>query len=153
MDISEKVAYLKGLAEGLEISDSSDEGRILLSILDVLSEMADAIDSLEFDVDVLTEEIDEIDEDLDFVFEDNYSDHEFASPSVCRDYLPDYFYDDDYEGEFYEVTCPNCGQKIILDEEMLDEGEVSCSNCHDILELDFDNIFDGEEDYVEDEDI
>ena len=34
-ELKTDIAYLQGLAEGLEIDDNSKEGRILVSILDV----------------------------------------------------------------------------------------------------------------------
>ena len=36
MEISEKVAYLKGLAEGLQLDGETKEGKVLLAIIDVL---------------------------------------------------------------------------------------------------------------------
>ena len=36
MTVSEKVAYLKGLAEGLGIKDSTNEGKLMLAVIDVL---------------------------------------------------------------------------------------------------------------------
>ena len=38
MNISEKVAYLKGLAEGLELEDSK-EGKLIKGIIDVLDDI------------------------------------------------------------------------------------------------------------------
>ena len=43
MDISKKVAYIKGLADGLELDKESKEGKIIAAMLDVLDEMADTI--------------------------------------------------------------------------------------------------------------
>ena len=42
----QRVSYLRGLAEGLKISDSTDEGKVLLSIIDTLDEIVEAIDLL-----------------------------------------------------------------------------------------------------------
>ena len=39
----EEVAYLKGLAEGLEISKETKEGKIIHKIIDVLENFADSI--------------------------------------------------------------------------------------------------------------
>ena len=43
MGISEKVAYLKGLAEGLKLDAESNEGKLFAAIIDVLDSMADEI--------------------------------------------------------------------------------------------------------------
>ena len=40
MEISEKVAYLKGLAEGLNLDTDSKEGKLIAAIIDVLDEMS-----------------------------------------------------------------------------------------------------------------
>ena len=41
MEISEKVAYLKGLAEGLNLDTDSKEGKLIAAIIDVLDDMAE----------------------------------------------------------------------------------------------------------------
>lgn len=40
MSMMESVSYLKGLAEGLGIDDSTKEGKLLSAIVDVLDDMA-----------------------------------------------------------------------------------------------------------------
>ena len=40
MEIMEKVAYLKGLVEGMEIDTGKKEGKILAAIIDVLEELS-----------------------------------------------------------------------------------------------------------------
>ncbi len=40
MEITEKVAYLKGLAEGLGLDAQTKEGKILQTVIDVLDDMA-----------------------------------------------------------------------------------------------------------------
>ena len=48
MELSKKVAYLKGLMEGLKIDDSTNEGKILTIMADILDEMSvDALLALE----------------------------------------------------------------------------------------------------------
>ena len=43
----EEVAYLKGLAEGLEIGKESKEGKIIHKIIDVLESFAESIVELD----------------------------------------------------------------------------------------------------------
>ena len=40
MEITEKVAYLKGLAEGMELDTEKKEGKLLSAIIDVLDDIA-----------------------------------------------------------------------------------------------------------------
>ena len=47
MEISEKVAYLKGLAEGLALDTESKEGKLIAAIIDVLDDMSGKFEDLE----------------------------------------------------------------------------------------------------------
>ena len=47
MEISEKVAYLKGLAEGLNLDTESKEGKLIAAIIDVLDDMAEKFADVE----------------------------------------------------------------------------------------------------------
>ncbi len=51
--LSEEVAYLRGLAEGLEIESETKEGKIICKIIDVLENMADTLDDMQEDYDEL----------------------------------------------------------------------------------------------------
>lgn len=150
-DILNKVSYLKGLAEGMNISDKSDEGKLIAKLIDVLSDAADEIDALWAKNDELEMRLEELDEemyaaemDIDAIYDDIEGD--FNSD--------DYDYDgyDDDEGDFdefldsldddddlFEITCPECGEDVVVDFEMLDEeGNIVCPNCHRDIELEFD---------------
>ena len=47
MTVTEQVAYLKGLAAGLEIGTSNKEGRLLCEMLNTLEALADAVVDLQ----------------------------------------------------------------------------------------------------------
>ena len=130
MTILEKVAYLRGLSEGLGIDESSKEGRVLKAIIDVLDDISLTVTDLEDDVAELSDGLDEIDEDLGALEEEFYGD-ECDDECSCED-------DDDEDDELYEVTCPACGDSIYVNEEMLDEGETTCPGCGETLEFDLD---------------
>ncbi len=125
MTISEKVAYLKGLMDGLDLGDSK-EARVLKAVADVLDDMALSVEDLESSVDELSEQVDSIDEDLGELEEDLYGDEDDDDDCDCDD------------EELYEVECPSCHDTICVDEEMLDEGEMECPNCGQLLEFDLD---------------
>lgn len=128
MTISEKVAYIKGLAEGLELDSADKNSKVLTAIIELLEDVALTVEDLEDGCAELCEQIDAVDEDLsnleDFVYddEDEFDDDE-------------YFDEDD---ELYEVECPACRDIVYLDEGMLEEGEIACPNCGTNLEFDFD---------------
>ncbi len=62
--ILERVAYLKGLADGLKINTKSDEGKLLLETIDILEELALAIDDVEYRQDLIIEDMEDMDMDL-----------------------------------------------------------------------------------------
>ena len=132
MTTTEKVAYLKGLAEGLGIDDSTKEGRVLKEIINVLDDMALSVADLESDYIELSGQVDEIDEDLGALEEDFYDLDDDDSTCDCCD---DEEFDDE---EIYEVKCPTCGEEICIDAGMLDEGKMTCPSCGELLEFDFD---------------
>ena len=76
MTITEKVAYLKGLMEGMKIDPESNEGKLWKAIMDVLADLALSVEDLEDYTSELTEQVDAIDEDLDQLEMDYYEDYE-----------------------------------------------------------------------------
>ena len=62
--VSEKVAYLNGLMEGLGIGDATPEGKMIGKIVEVLEDMAQAMDEMDEMVAELDERVDELDIDL-----------------------------------------------------------------------------------------
>ncbi len=126
MTITEKVSYLRGLLEGLDVNKDTKEGKIFLAIADVLDDMALTVADLEDETAALSEQIDLIDEDLSMLEDDVYEDDDEDED------------DDDFEDELFEVTCPNCGDTIYVDEGMLEEGSIRCPNCNELLEFDID---------------
>ena len=126
MTITVKVAYLRGLAEGMKLDSSTNEGKLTLAIIDTLDDIALTVSDLEDTVAELSAQVDEIDDDLGELEDEVYSDG-------CDDE------DEDFDDTLYEVECPSCGDIICLDEEMLDEGEIDCPNCGEKLEFDFED--------------
>lgn len=64
MKLSEKVAYLKGLGDGLKLDPEKSESKLITGIIDVLEEVAEAIDLNTNDILEMTDRVDEIDMDL-----------------------------------------------------------------------------------------
>ena len=65
MTISEKVAYLKGLAEGLNLDvEKSKEGKLISVMIGILEEVGLSIEDLEENALALGEEIDVLSDDL-----------------------------------------------------------------------------------------
>ena len=89
MDICEKIAYIKGLADGLDLDTNSKEGKIIAAIVDLLGD--------------ITEEICDIEDACDELYE-------VECPS-CNDII--YLDADMLEDE--GIDCPNCGTHLEFD--------------------------------------
>ncbi len=142
MKLTEKMSYLKGLLDGLEIDNSTKEGKALMQMADVMSELVIYVEDLQAQVDELTELCDILDEDLGQVEDDIYEEDDEIDCGNCdewNDEDDEYDFDED-EDELYEVTCPSCHDTILIDEGMLEEGSINCPNCDEILEFDYDNL-------------
>lgn len=118
--LTEKMAYINGLAEGLDIDETTKEGKLLLAIVEAISDMADEISEISDLHEETQMQLDEVDEDLDALEEYVYDDEE---------------YDDDEE---FAVECPSCHDMIYLDPELIeDEDKITCPNCGEEIELEF----------------
>lgn len=107
MDLKERVAYLQGMAAGFKFNGSSKEEKIMLGILEVLSEMAGKITDIETNYDEIEEYIECLDEDLSEV-----------EAEIFGDYEED---DDDYDYDDDECCCCGCED----DSEFDDDDEVT----------------------------
>ena len=126
MTISEKVAYLKGLAEGLDIdTEKSKEGKLISVMIGILEEIGLSIEDLEENTQALGEEIDVLSDDLsdveDVVFDEDEDEDED---------------DEDYDDDWFEVECPTCEEPLVIDDKALADGMIQCPNCHDKFALD-----------------
>ena len=126
MTISEKVAYLKGLAEGLNLdTEKSKEGKLISVMIGILEEIGLSIEDLEENTQALGEEIDVLSDDLsdveDVVFDEDEDEEE---------------YDEDKDDNWFEVECPTCEEPLVIDDKALADGMIQCPNCHDKFALD-----------------
>ena len=60
MSVSEKVAYLRGLMEGLDIDDDKKEGKMFAAIIDALDEIASDLSDIDEDLEDLTDYVEEL---------------------------------------------------------------------------------------------
>lgn len=145
MNLTDKMAYLRGMVDGMELDlTSTKEGKVLGQLLDVMQEMTSYVVDLQTQVDELTEVCDLLDQDLgeleEIVYDEDDEDEDEFDP-----------YDDEEEPEeddeiLYEAVCPSCNNVIALSESVLEEGEMPCPCCGEMLEFDYSDLsFDGEE--------
>ena len=132
MNLTDKMAYLCGMVDGMELDlTSSKEGKVLGKILDVMQEMTAYIVDLQTQVDELTDTCDLLDQDLgdleDIVFDED-DDEDY-------DEYDDYYDEDEDDEVQYETVCPTCKNTIVLSESILDKGEMPCPCCGQKLEF------------------
>ena len=161
MTTSEKVAYLKGLAEGMGIQEDAGQGKLFKVIIDILEDLAlDLADTKDSLVD-LTDNVEAIGEELSEL-EDEFYESPCSRCDGCDDEEED---EDEYDDEdeeddeeeiaFYSVECPGCGFKLTVDEDILDGGSFECPECGEVIDLtkaDVEEVNFGDEDDEEDSD-
>jgi hypothetical protein len=169
MKLPEKVAYLKGLMDGMKIDETSDNGKLFSCISEILEDVALQIEDLQDQVDEVVEAVDDIDGDLseinEFMFGDEFDDDNDDGDDLDL-FVPD---DDilatleDYDGIGEEMFDEEDDEEIDLsdiepfddDDETsdvlsdLDDAEVSDSE-DDIEEID--SIAPSDDDFIEEED-
>ena len=131
MTIAEKVAYIQGLFDGMGMDQSqSGEAKILSQVLDVLKEVGEELNILDATLDEHGREFEavaearcDLSEDLDELYED---DEESELDGL----------DDE---DFFEVSCPNCGADLVVDDEVLEAGTIDCPDCGQKFALSFDD--------------
>ncbi len=122
--LRERVAYLKGLAEGMQLDDSTNEGKMLKAIIEVLDDFALTVDDIEEVQEQMEEQIDNIDEDLAeierVVFDEDFAESE----------------DNGYIGEY---ECPYCSEEINVFEDMFDDETrtIVCPHCYKDVEIEW----------------
>lgn len=130
MTTPEKVAYLKGLADGLNVDKNSAEGKLFTAIIDVLDDLA-------LSVEDITDQMDAIDLDLTDLEEYVYEEEDFCDAD-CEGCEGCDGYGDFEEDALYEFECPACHEIVYFDEELFegDDDSIECPNCGTVLALD-----------------
>lgn len=153
MAMIEKATYIQGLCDGLDLDASSKEGKVILALVDLVTELCTEIDDMQGKMGLLEDYCDELDEDLGTVEEvlldlddEDYEDDDFGCDGDCESCGFDCDFDDDDEDEddeFFSIVCPACGDIINFDS-TLDPENLLCPNCGERISCIVD-----EEDYKE----
>jgi len=124
-NLSDRVSYIKGLAEGLKLDTDKNEGKLIDKMLELLSDMASEIDELRADHDDLSDFVESIDEDMADLEDAVYGDEEDDE---------DEDEDDEEDGNLVEYTCPHCGEEMTFEVDNFDfDEDYLCPNCHQPL--------------------
>lgn len=131
INLEARIAYLRGLVDGMEFNNTKEK-RFNIELIEVLSEIARAVDETE-------EYLENLDEDLGELEEDFYGDNCHCNVEDLDE--DNYYYEDfdeDYEDDdFLEIKCSNCNEIVYIDKSLLsDEGKVECPNCRASIDID-----------------
>ena len=143
MELKEKAAYLKGLAEGLELDKETKEGKLIAALIDLAGELCEAVEMLDADIDELVDEVVELREYIEEIDDDLNDVEEFLDEEVDLEDWDDEDEDEDDEwcdgdcegccgcgDEFFEIVCPSCGETICFDESV-DPEDLTCPACNE----------------------
>ena len=124
-NLTDRVSYLKGLAEGLKLDTEKSEGKLIEKILEVLTDITTEIASIREDHDELSSYVEAVDNDLSDLEDAVLGDDEFDGD------------EDEDEAEddgVVEYTCPHCGEEMTFEVDSFDfDEDYLCPNCHQPL--------------------
>lgn len=138
MSMMEKAAYIKGLADGMELKAETKEDKMIIALLSLVEEMAETIDEMKGKMSDLEDYVEELDEDLGEVEEillEELGDEDEECDGDCESCCLDCDLDDEeeYDDEYFEVVCPACGDVINFDS-TIDPENLACPNCGEKFE-------------------
>lgn len=129
--LKSRVAYLQGLAAGMDMSENSKEGKLFHGILSVLQDFAQTVEGLEEAQEQLEDYVETIDEDL-YNLEEDISEYDA----------------EELDEDFVEVDCPGCGETVMFHSDILEDDdviEVTCPNCDEVVFVNDDSYSSGDE--------
>lgn len=135
MTLSEKVAYLKGVAEGLKFDpDKSPEGKLISIMMDILEHMALNAEENDDSIQALADQLDDVSDSLalveDYVYSDEFTEDDEDEEDDAEEALEAL-----EEDGFFELECPNCSDTLVVDKSVLDSGSVTCPGCGQEFEI------------------
>ena len=130
MSVSEKLGYLRGLADGLQLNSTSGskEERLIAALIDAVEELADQVSENEEQDKARAAQIEDLSESLD------------AVASLVLDGL-----EEDEDETEYEMACPSCEKPLVIGPADLTSGEITCPHCAQRFEIDLGFDLDGDD--------
>lgn len=117
---AEKLAYLAGLAEGVQRDEEPATASLLAGLVEVLGDVSDELAALRREQRVLAEDMDELADELGV----QPSDVVVECPACGREVA---FASGLLDQEDLELTCPNCGEVVYTpgEDELVDEPDAT----------------------------
>ena len=117
-NLTEKAAYIKGLADGMNISEKGEQGKVISAIIELIEEMASSLEDCDEAIEALEETVDTISDDMADLEEVVYD-------------LSDEDEDGETDDDFVEFECPHCGDTIYYDVDLVEaQDDLICPSCN-----------------------
>ena len=130
-NLTDRAAYLRGLADGMGLTKDTNETKLLLEMLNLMDEMAQKINEMDEDVGELEAYVEDLDADLADIEEAVFGDEDDCDCCDCDDDCDCDDCDCDCE-ELEELAfdCPYCGKAVMLKAADIDYDESPvCEHC------------------------
>ena len=123
MSAREKIAYLRGLIEGQNVTENASMTKFHEALLG-------ALDSLAGELGELTEAQDDLREYVEDLEDEVMELHAEFDPEMMDDACTCGCEDDEEEEEYEATTCPNCGKDFFYQPDAYDDDEdLLCPHC------------------------
>ncbi|MGE5398406.1 MAG: CD1247 N-terminal domain-containing protein [Chitinophagales bacterium] len=125
-DLAQRISYLQGLSEGMKVTESGPQGKMIVEMLEVLSQLANQMEEITENISDLQDYVESLDSDF------------------C-DLKSDFYDEEDEDDEFVEVKCKHCGEDVYFESDVLEDEdviEIICPRCNEVV-----YVNDGSYDY------
>lgn len=143
--VQERISYVKGLADGLELFQNKKEGRFYSELLEVITDLNHSVIGINNRLSSLEEYVEAIDEDLNDIEWDYYEEDSEESEGFFMDELAD----DQEDGAtmingeiddevYYQIICPHCNEVVMFNDNLFTQDEdkqVICPKCNELLTI------------------
>lgn len=121
-DLTNRAAYLKGLADGMKLDTESNEVKLLNEIIALLGDVTEELEMIDDEQGFIADKLDDIDDSIDV---------------LCEEVFDEEIYEYDDEDEEYAIKCENCGKDVFLSYEDFDCDDLACPYCGEPIEIEF----------------
>ncbi len=120
-DLTNRAAYLKGLADGMKLDAESNEGKLLNEVIALLGDVAQELEMIDEEQGFIADKLDDIDDSIDI---------------LCEEVFDEEIYDDE-DDEEYAIKCEKCGKDVFLSYEDFECDDLACPYCGEPIEIEF----------------
>ncbi len=121
-DLTNRAAYLKGLADGMKLDAETNEGKLLNEIIALLGDITEEIEMIDDEQGFVADKLDDIDDSIDI---------------LCEEVFDEEIYEYDDEDEDYAIKCEKCGKDVFLSYEDFECDDLACPYCGEPIEIEF----------------